>query len=168
MTTDKLELVHRFYQLGKDAFERGQYRAAIEQLEKACGLVNRASPLGGEVQMWLVTAYEAAGLREEAIALCETVSRHPDVTARKQGRRLLYILRAPRLKPRPEWITPIPDLSTLEDGSTTGQGISSYRPLRHAPSDRGRSQTLNPSTGARSIPRTIDLFGWPWRPLPSP
>jgi tetratricopeptide (TPR) repeat protein len=133
VTTDKLELVHRFYQLGKDAFERGQYRAAIEQLEKACGLVNRASPLGGEVQMWLVTAYEAAGLREEAIALCETVSRHPDVTARKQGRRLLYILRAPRLKPRPEWITPIPDLSTLEDGSTAGQGISSYRPPASRP-----------------------------------
>ncbi|HEY9814702.1 MAG TPA: tetratricopeptide repeat protein [Candidatus Obscuribacterales bacterium] len=135
MTTEKPDLIQRFYHLGKDAFERGQYRTAIEHLEKATALVNRISPLGGEVQMWLVTAYEAAGLREEAIALCETLSRHPDYTTSKQGRRLLYILKAPRLKTRPEWITPIPDLGNLEEGSSTaGQGVSSYRPSSSRPS----------------------------------
>jgi hypothetical protein len=71
--------------------------------------------LGGEIQTWLVTAYEAAGQRSEAIALCRVISRHPDLNTRKQGKRLLYILEAPKLKSRPEWLTQIPDLTNLAE-----------------------------------------------------
>jgi tetratricopeptide (TPR) repeat protein len=127
VTSETSELIQQYYQSGKDAFERGHYRQAIETLEKACSLVNRSSALGGEIQMWLLTAYQAAGKLEEAIALCQTVSRHPDPTTAKQGRRLLYILKAPRLKMRPEWITPIPDLAALEDNPTAQTGLSEYR-----------------------------------------
>lgn len=130
MTTENLDAIQTFYQAGKAAFERGQYRQSIEQLEQACALVNRTSRLGGEVHMWLVTAYEAAGKRDEAIALCEIMGRHPDPTTAKQSKRLLYILKAPRLKMRPEWVTPIPDLAALEDNPDTSAGVSSYRPSK--------------------------------------
>jgi hypothetical protein len=73
------------------------------------------SRLGGEVQIWLVTAYEALGQRSDALTLCRELSRHPDLQTRKQGRRLLYILEAPRLTTRPEWLTQIPDLTNLSD-----------------------------------------------------
>jgi tetratricopeptide (TPR) repeat protein len=110
------DLAQQFYHRGKAAFERGDYQQAIGHLEKAVGLVPKGSRLGGEAQIWLVTSYEANGMRQEAIALCSQVSRHPSPMVAKQGRRLLYILQAPRLQLRPEWLTQIPDLATLETG----------------------------------------------------
>jgi tetratricopeptide (TPR) repeat protein len=112
---EDLEIIHAQYRMGRDFFERGQYRQAVQCLEKAASLVNRTSPLGGDVQIWLVTAYEASGQLAEAIALCEQLTRHPHRETRKQSNRLLYILKAPRLKTRPEWLTQIPDLTALED-----------------------------------------------------
>jgi tetratricopeptide (TPR) repeat protein len=112
---DVARAVQAALDMGKAAFERGDYRQSIECLEQAQGLGARRSRLGGEVQVWLVTAYEAAGKQPEAIALCREVSRHPDHTARTQAKRLLCILEAPRLQIRPEWTTPIPDLTQLPD-----------------------------------------------------
>lgn len=112
MTTD-LEQAKAQYELGKRAFEGGEYRQSVEALEQAVALANPNSPLGGEMQTWLVTAYQAAGRVAEAIALCEQLGQHPDLKTRQQGKRLLYILQAPQLKTRPEWLTQIPDLSTL-------------------------------------------------------
>jgi tetratricopeptide (TPR) repeat protein len=133
---ENLELARVQYRIGREAFERGQYRQAVQSLEKAVGLVGRGTRLGGEIQIWLVTAYEAAEQRSEAIALCEQLVRHPDRETRKQGRRLLYILKAPRLKIRPEWLTQIPDLTTLEEGDRAYQGASApvvKRPPRPKP-----------------------------------
>ncbi len=65
--------------------------------------------------MWLVTAYEAAGQTSEAIALCEQLTRHPDLETSKQGKSLLYILKAPQLKRPEEWMTKIPDLGTIAE-----------------------------------------------------
>lgn len=126
VTTEQIELAKSHYLAGKDAFERGQYRQSAQSLEKAIGLVSRGSRLGGEMQIWLVTAYEALGQQAEAIALCEQLSRHPDFDTRKQGRRLLYILKAPRLQIRPEWMTQIPDLGSLEDSEQGNKGMSRY------------------------------------------
>ncbi|HEY9615985.1 MAG TPA: hypothetical protein V6C64_04050 [Microcoleaceae cyanobacterium] len=105
------------YQAGKAAFERGDYRKSVQHLEAAVALVGMNTALGGEIQIWLVTAYEAAGKQSEAIALCKQITRHPDLKTRKQSRRLLYILEAPKLKTRPEWVTQIPDLSGLSDSA---------------------------------------------------
>lgn len=110
-----LEIVKSEYRAGKAAFERGNYREAVQHLEKACALVARNSRLGGEIQLWLVTAYEAAGQSTEAIALCEQLKRHPDTETSKQGRRLLYIMQAPQLQRPREWLTQIPDLGTIAD-----------------------------------------------------
>jgi len=119
---ESLELAKVQYQAGKEAFERGRYRQSVQHLEKAVSLVFHNSPLGGEIQIWLVTAYEAAGQMTEAIELCEKVAKHPDLDTRKQGSRLLYILKAPRLRTRPEWLTQIPDLSQLDDPDRTDHG----------------------------------------------
>ncbi|QZZ20317.1 hypothetical protein J5X98_24155 [Leptothermofonsia sichuanensis E412] len=136
MSADNIEAVQAEYQAGKTAFERGDYRKSVRHLEKADALAEAGTRLGGEIQTWLVTAYEAAGQRSEAIALCRVISRHPDLNTRKQGKRLLYILEAPRLKSRPEWLTQIPDLTNLaESDHQDRKGFSTASP---------RSQPVKP------------------------
>jgi len=112
---ESLEAAKQAYETGRVAFERGQYREAIATLETAKSQVAGSSPLGGEVQIWLVTAYEAAGKRSEALSLCQTLKHHPDFQTRKQARRLLEILQAPQLNRRSEWNTTIPDLSAMDE-----------------------------------------------------
>ncbi|HBB36234.1 MAG TPA: hypothetical protein DDZ80_05680 [Cyanobacteria bacterium UBA8803] len=135
MSSENKEQFQIEYQAGKAAFERGEYKSAVKRLEAACALMNRNSRLGGEAQMWLVTAYEAAGETAEAIALCQQLSRHPDPETRKQGKRLLYILQAPKLKRPEEWMTKIPDLGAIAEsesqyrrGSSAGASTSDRRP----------------------------------------
>lgn len=133
------------YQAGIAAFERGQYSSAVQHLEKASALVNRNSHTGGEVQIWLVTAYEAAGRISEAIALCEQLKRHPNLETSKQARQLLYILQAPQLKRPTEWLTQIPDLGTLPDNETqtrlgSATANSSPQPQRPVPEPIDLSQ----------------------------
>ncbi len=147
VSTEDLETVQAQFQLGKSAFERGLYRNSVEYLEAAASLVDLTSHLGGEVQIWLVTAYEAFGKTPEAIALCEHLTRHPDYKIRKQGRRLLVILNAPRLRSRPEWVTQIPDLT----GIATADDDSS-KP--YAPPSRPRAQ---PKPAPKAEPEPIDL-----------
>ncbi|NEQ28041.1 MAG: hypothetical protein F6K28_55440, partial [Microcoleus sp. SIO2G3] len=97
MNTENLQVAQTQYQAGKTAFERGDYRQSVQALEKAVSLVARNTRVGGEMQFWLVTAYQAAEQQQEAIALCEQLTRHPDLQTRQQAKRLLYILKAPRL-----------------------------------------------------------------------
>ncbi|AFZ48776.1 hypothetical protein Cyast_2836 [Cyanobacterium stanieri PCC 7202] len=99
------------YQQGKSAFERGQYRQSVKSLEDACKLIPLHSRLGGEVQMWLVNAYQAMGDGESAIALCQSLCVHPHTDTKIQAQRLLYILKAPELQRPKEWMTEIPDLN---------------------------------------------------------
>ncbi|WP_244329121.1 tetratricopeptide repeat protein [Tolypothrix sp. PCC 7910] len=118
VNAESLELARSRYQAGRVAFENGQYREAVENLEKASALLSRNSRFGGEVQIWLVTAYEAAGRTEDAIALCEQLKRHPYSETSKQARHLLYILKAPKLKRPSEWMTEIPDLGKLPENES--------------------------------------------------
>lgn len=116
---------------GKKAFERGDYQEAIAALEAAKSEVTKSSPLGGEVQIWLVTAYEAAGNSTEALSLCQTLEHHPDWHTRKQARRLLEILKAPQLVRRSEWNTTIPDLSAMDESDRLyrrGTGVTQVKP----------------------------------------
>jgi len=124
-SNEHVDPVQAAYQVGQAAFERGDYRRSVIALETACAEVNRSSRLGGEVQTWLVTAYEAAGQRTEAIALCRALSQHPDLETRQQARQLLYILEAPQLKTRPEWLTQIPDLTVLADSNASDRRAAS-------------------------------------------
>lgn len=145
MNPETLEIVKTEYEAGKTAFEYGQYRESVQHLEKASGLVERNSRLGGEIQTWLVTAYEAAGQRTEAIALCQQLERHPNLEIRKQIRRLRYILEAPQLNRRPEWMTQIPDLGTLADNESKARLVTTT------------ATSSNPSPRPRPTPESVDL-----------
>lgn len=107
-----------FLTTGKAAFEAGHYRSAIELLQQGevvnAADADRSMPLDGELKTWLVMAYEASGDRTAALELCRVISRHPHADTRHQGKQLLYILEAPKLKLKSEWLTEIPDLTQLE------------------------------------------------------
>ena len=118
MSSEKLEIVQTEYQARRVAFESGRYAQSVESLETASGLVDRNSRLGGEVQMWLVTAYEASGDTERAIELCRKLTRHPRQETSQQAKRLLFILEAPKLTIPPEWMVKIPDLAALDENQS--------------------------------------------------
>lgn len=145
MSSDDLLDIQADYQAGKASFERGDYRKSIQFLERASEKVERASRLGGEIQIWLVTAYEAAGERSQALELCRQMSRHPDYLIRKQSKRLLYILEAPRLKTRPEWLTEIPDLTALSDGDRDRKGSTQYAAKSSSVKEPDRQWLVEPA-----------------------
>ncbi|ELS05529.1 hypothetical protein Xen7305DRAFT_00052750 [Xenococcus sp. PCC 7305] len=106
-----------YYNAGKIALERGNYQLSVENLVKAIRFIGAGSRLGGEAQIWLVTAYQAAGQQEDAIALCEKLTVHPHFKIRDQAKDVLYIMKAPRLERPQEWMVEIPDLTTEESSS---------------------------------------------------
>jgi hypothetical protein len=114
VTANKQQKFHLLYQAGKQALEKGQYRLSIENLEAARELVALASRKGGELQIWLVTAYQAANKITEAVALCKELATHPDLETRQQAQRLLYIIQAPKLNRPKEWMSEIPDLTNAD------------------------------------------------------
>jgi hypothetical protein len=139
------------YQSGQIAFERGEYRQAVTYLLAAVAQVQSNTKIGGEVQVWLVTAFEAAGQIPEARALCQKLASHPNLDTRQASKRLLYIMQAPELVRRDEWLTEIPDLTHLEDaeGKTGGNNapIAPAKPKprsleeRYAPVDLSKVNT---------------------------
>lgn len=144
MSAESLEIAKNLFQTGKIAFESGQYQIAIENLEKASALLTRNTKLGGEVLIWLVTAYEASGRTEEALSLCEQLKRHPHFEINKEARQLHYILKAPKLQRPKEWMTQIPDLATLADNESKTNFVvstkSSQKPVTKSSEDVDLSQ----------------------------
>ena len=120
------------FMAGQLAFERGNYRASVNYFEEALTLVSRGTVFEGEIQLWLANAYAAVGEMEVAIATCQKLARHPDPETRKQGKRLAYILQAPKLQAKEEWLTKIPDLKDLDGQSSydVGQSPFSQEPKR--------------------------------------
>ncbi len=102
------------YQLGQQAFERGRYADAVQAFEQ--GIAEKPDiSLDGELKLWLVNALAATDRRQEAIELCGKLALHPNLDVRKQSKQLLYIIQAPKLQAKEEWLTKIPDLATLDD-----------------------------------------------------
>jgi tetratricopeptide (TPR) repeat protein len=117
---------------GQAAFERGDYQQAVNYLEAAMVNIEPRSASGGEIQLWLVTAYEASGNLATAIDLCIKLTTHPRLETRQESKRILYILQAPTLVRREEWITKIPDLQDLDENNSSG-GSAAPRSNRFAP-----------------------------------
>ncbi|MBD2484435.1 tetratricopeptide repeat protein [Planktothrix sp. FACHB-1365] len=115
MAQESLDIIQSQYQAGQLAFEQGRYRESVQYLEQAREAVESNSRLGGEIQIWLVTALEASGQRPEALALCKQLIRHPTVATRQQARRLREVLEAPKLYIDPEGFVKIPDLNHLDE-----------------------------------------------------
>ena len=134
MSSENLELFEIEYKSGKEAFERGQYRKSVQNLETALENINPNSRLGGETQIWLVTAYQAAGKVQEATALCKKLTRHSYLQTRQQAKRILAILEAPVLRTRPEWVTKIPDLGAISESDAKDRKGSGLVPqVKSAP-----------------------------------
>jgi tetratricopeptide (TPR) repeat protein len=100
---------------GERAFERGRYAESIEWFEQALARSYPTARKGGEIQLWLVNAYQLMGENQEAIVRCEKLLLHPSPWIKQQAKNLLYILRAPVLQRPKEWMTEIPDLANLSD-----------------------------------------------------
>jgi tetratricopeptide (TPR) repeat protein len=158
VATDDLELAQTQFLAGQAAFERGQYRQAIEALDKAIGYAGRNSALGGEAQIWLVNAYQAADRNLEAIALCESLGSHPNLKTRKQSRRMISILKAPKLKLREEWMTKIPDLSQLDEAKSKNKKASGYPPS--APRPRPRPKPAQEPVDLSQVETKDNGFVW--------
>jgi hypothetical protein len=156
VNSETQDLIKTEYQTGTAAFERGDYRQSVQHLEKANSLVTRNSRLGGEIQIWLVTAYEAAGKTTEAIALCKQLRHHPDPQTSKQSRRLLYIMEAPQLSRRPEWLTEIPDLTTLADSEAEFRRGSNLKGATKTPQKRPEPEPIDLS----QVNTKDNLFIW--------
>lgn len=118
MSVDNQQQFQLKYQAGKEALEKGQYRLSIANLEAAKELSAASSRKGGEAQIWLVTAYQAANKIDEAIALAQELLTHPDGETRVLAQRILYIIKAPKLVRPKEWMSEIPDLATSEPGKS--------------------------------------------------
>jgi hypothetical protein len=125
---ETLALAQTEFQSGQRAFEAGEYGGSVQCLERAYALVEPGTCLHGDVQIWLVTAYEAAGQRDQARELCQLATHHPHWETRKTAKRLLYILEAPVLKRRSDWLTPIPDLSAIEATESRDRGAANFQP----------------------------------------
>ena len=120
------------YEKGQLALAGGNYRQAIHLLEAALAEIEPRSALGGEAQMCLVTAYQARGMLAEAIDLCAKLTRHPRLEVRQESKRVLYILKAPDLRLKEEWVTKIPDLQDLEE-NVKGQRVASRKQAKSIP-----------------------------------
>ncbi len=160
------------YQSGQIAFERGQYRQAVSYFLAAVAQVQPNTQLGGEVQIWLVTAFEAAGQLPEAQALCQKLANHPNLDTRQASKRLLYIMQAPELTRRDEWLTKIPDLTHLEDGNGNGAVNNTPMPLsppqprsleeRYAPVDLSQVNTKDNNFIAIALILTLVTLAGLW------
>ncbi|MDG2991623.1 tetratricopeptide repeat protein [Candidatus Synechococcus calcipolaris G9] len=158
--TSPEELFHQ----GQQAFERGNYAAAIQCLNQAAALSQGNIKLAGEIKTWLVTAYEAAGNHDAAIALCRQLQTYPDSEIRKQNRRLLAILNAPQLQRRPEWLSQIPDLETVTDTKGVFLGDRPSQAAPRKPSAQSKTDLMpltpeNPENPASTFSFSIFIWG---------
>ena len=120
------------FQQGQRLFEAGRYREAVQVLNQACALVENRSKSQGEMSIWLVSAYDAAGQRTESLSLCRKLCQSPYIDVRRQAKRLLSILEAPKLSVHDDWVTKIPSLDEVnERGKITG--VSRSAPKVKAP-----------------------------------
>jgi hypothetical protein len=125
------------------AFEAGQYRVAIDRLTQAQPQAKMGTPLHGEIVLWQVMAHQAAGDLDQAMELCKKAARHADIDTRKAAKNILYVLEAPALQMRPEWMTEIPDLSELEAKDRKNWGRS-HNPPPPMPKEKEKSYIPDP------------------------
>lgn len=144
-----------WFALGQKALERGFPLEAIGAFQAALDQGYPQSHLGGEIQIWLATAYEAAGQHQAALDRCRQLRSHPHPTIRKQSADILYIWEAPALKTPADWIVEIPDLSQVEDNPapTIGAGLNRKKP-------RSPKEPIDIPIDPSSINRKDNHFVW--------
>ena len=144
-----------WFALGQKALEQGFPLDAIAAFQTALDQGYPQSYLGGEIQIWLATAYEAAGQHQAALDRCRQLRSHPHPNIRKQSADILYIWEAPALQTPPGWIVHIPDLSQVEDNPapTVGAGLNRKKP-------RPPKENLEPPIDPSTINHKDNQFVW--------
>jgi hypothetical protein len=120
----------QLYDQALENFERGNYKAAIAQLEQAKLQTRAATVNGGNIQIWLANAYVAVGRNSEAIAICKGLSLHPDRDVRKSAAYMLEIFSAPDLRPSQDSYSVIPAFGSSKSNSSGFTGDKQAKPLK--------------------------------------
>ncbi|KAG2439345.1 hypothetical protein HXX76_004704 [Chlamydomonas incerta] len=121
----------RNLELGKKAYECGEYPASVKLLEAAVQDTGPDTVLGGESQLWLGLAYQACGREQDAIDLYKYIeANHPSRKVKKQAADLRYILEAPRLEISPDERVQIP---LIQSDSWRQKERASYTPHFYKP-----------------------------------
>ena len=152
-TPPRPRTTQEWFVYGKKALEQGFYQDAIVAFQTALNQGYPESYVGGEIQIWLATAYEAKGENKAARDVCRQLKTHPDVRIRKQSADILYIWEAPVLSTRPDWIVEIPDLTQVEDNPipTPGAGLTRKK-------DKPKASPLEPDSTEPPVSATDNQF----------
>eukprot|EP00871_Galdieria_phlegrea_P004021 jgi/Galph1/461/GphlegSOOS_G5233.1 len=92
------EKAYSLFCCGVAAFDVGRYDAAVSLFQKASVYGKHSSRAGGQYQLWVAQALDAAGKREDAKTALQKLKHHKDIDVRKASQQLLTILTAPKLK----------------------------------------------------------------------
>lgn len=121
----------KLFSLGKLAYERGNYTASLELLEKALDEEGPFTILGGEIQLWLALAYQAEGREQDCIDTYKRVeATHPNPKIRKQAGELRFIMEAPKLQVNPDERVQLPVLTNLEINRNAKPAVSTFKSMK--------------------------------------
>jgi tetratricopeptide (TPR) repeat protein len=130
------------FETGKVLYGVGRYKEAVAALVAALDAEGPFSILGGEIQLWLALAHQAAGDEQACLAVYRQVEAgHPSPKMRKQAADLRYIMEAPKLRVGPD---EKPTLPSVDPASPRAPGERTRR--RVPPPPRGGGGTARPKT----------------------
>ena len=120
-------------------YERGRYQEAVLVFQEAVEEAGEATPLGGEVSLWLALAYDASGQREDCLDLYRHLEgTHSVKEIRKQAGDLRYILEAPKLEISSDERVSIPlvgDQQYADKWAVRGRAVKPPRKFKKDPLD---------------------------------
>jgi hypothetical protein len=134
----------------KQAFENGKYRQCLDYLNGGLDLGGLSLEAKGDAKLWLVMTHQALGELDQALSLCQQLTKYPSYTVQKEARRLLGILQAPQLRRPEEWVTKVPTF----DGDREPKKIYGAAGQRGA---RSKRQPDNPYSNPQEIPEDAVL-----------
>ena len=102
--------------IAETALERGDYGQCLEQLTPLAEARPLPNPEGARVRLLMVTALMGQGRDQEALTICQLLSRSGEPQLRQQARQLLTILEAPALDRPERWSMRLPPLSIQASG----------------------------------------------------
>ena len=92
------------------ALEKGDYNFCIKVLDPLLINYSEETEIGGQLRLFIITAYMGKGEEKKAINICKTLMHNKKESVRQQAKQLLSILDAPHL-PRPSnWSVEIPKI----------------------------------------------------------
>jgi len=124
-------LVDGFFALGRELFSRGRYAESVTHLRKAVSFLGAGSRVGGQIELWMAQALDAAGDKNQAKKVFAKLTMHPDNDVRRVAEELLFIINAPTLALPDDAFIKIPVGGVLDpnQGSYIGSRDTSTAPL---------------------------------------